>query len=81
MTHSVQGDFKEMLFARVIDRRRFIVGLALASLGLAAGCDNTSTKTTGTAVQDPVEVKKRENMIQDYYKSNPQKGPGGKTRP
>jgi hypothetical protein len=69
-----------MLFARVVDRRRFIAGLALGSLALASGCEGGSSSETKTAVQDPAEVKKREQSIQDYYKANPQKGPRGATR-
>jgi len=70
-----------MLFARVVDRRRFIAGFALGSLALASGCDSSSSSGTAkTAEQDPAEVKKRQESIQDYYKSNPQKGPRGQTR-
>jgi hypothetical protein len=69
-----------MLFARVVDRRRFIVGFALGSLALASGCDSASSSDTKTAVQDPAEVKKREESIKDFYKANPQKGPRGATR-
>jgi len=57
-----------------------IVGFALGSLALASGCDGASSSDTKTAVQNSDEVKKREQSIQDYYKSNPQKGPRGATR-
>jgi hypothetical protein len=53
-------------------------GLALGVAGSLTGCDSSSTDTK-QAVQDPAEVKKREQMIQDAYKANPPaKGPGGK---
>ncbi len=68
-----------MFFARLVGGRRLIVAFALAGLGVCSGCENSAPSggTSGTAVQNPEEVKKRETMIQDYYKSNPPKGPGG----
>jgi hypothetical protein len=53
-------------------------GLALSAAGLLSGCGDESTATGTVAKEDPAEVKKREEMIQDAYKSNPTaKGPGG----
>lgn len=69
-----------MHFVRAVDRRRFLVGLALGGLGLAAGCGGSSNTSAPPVVEAPEVVKKRENMIQDYYKANPQKGPRGAAR-
>lgn len=61
----------------------FCFGFCLFGLISISGCDDSNSGgTAGTAVQDPAEVKKREAMIQDMYKTNPPgKGPGGKLPP
>jgi hypothetical protein len=64
-------------------RSGIIVGsLALGIAGAITGCDSSDTTTGKQAVQtDPAEARKREQMIQDLYKSNPPaKGPGGKVQ-
>jgi len=60
--------------------RRVFLTLALAAACVSGGCGDSRPETGEQAKVDPAETKKREQMIQDAYKSSPpNKGPGGVT--
>jgi hypothetical protein len=70
-----------MRIVRVLRSGVMLAGLGCFGLATLPGCGDGSPPSGGQVKEDPNDTNKRQQKLEEFYKSNPAKGPAGQLPP